>query len=78
LTKALNNNLIAGAVLDITKDEFAAPEDPLFHLSDVLLTPHIAAITSEAKYNSAMMAAEDIHRCLSGEAPFHEVKKQLF
>lgn len=52
LCKALNENLIAGAGLDVLEKEPMVPENPLFAIKDsrkLLITPHIAWATTEAR-----------------------------
>ena len=59
LNIALNNNLIAGAALDVYSKE-PAKENILFNNPKVLLTPHIAASTAEAQIIVAEMIANQI------------------
>lgn len=52
LYRALTENLIAGAGLDVLEKEPMSPENPLFKLKDsrkILITPHIAWATTEAR-----------------------------
>ena len=57
LNDALNGNLIAGAAVDVFSKE-PAKENVLFN--NVILTPHIAASTSEASIVVAEMVANQI------------------
>jgi len=59
LNEALNENLIAGAAVDVFSKE-PAKENILFNNSKVILTPHIAASTTEASIVVAEMAANQI------------------
>ena len=59
LNEALNANLIAGAAVDVFSKE-PAKENILFNNSKVILTPHIAASTTEASIVVAEMAANQI------------------
>jgi len=59
LNDALNENLIAGAAVDVFSKE-PAKENVLFNNSKVVLTPHIAASTSEASIVVAEMVANQI------------------
>ena len=59
LNDALNENLIAGAAVDVFSKE-PAKENVLFNNPKVVLTPHIAASTSEASIVVAEMAANQI------------------
>ena len=63
LNDALNENLISGAALDVYSKE-PAKENILFNNSKVILTPHIAASTSEASIIVAEMAANQISNFL--------------
>ena len=52
LAKALRENWIAGAGLDVLKEEPMAPDNPLFLIKDstkLIITPHIAWATVEAR-----------------------------
>lgn len=52
LCRALQENLIAGAALDVLEKEPMVPENPLFAIKDsrkLLITPHIAWATNEAR-----------------------------
>lgn len=52
LCKALEENLIAGAGLDVLEKEPMVPDNPLFSIKDsrkLLITPHIAWATTEAR-----------------------------
>ena len=59
LNDALNENLIAGAAIDVYSKE-PAKENILFKNPKVILTPHIAASTSEASIIVAEMVANQI------------------
>jgi len=59
LNAALNENLIAGAALDVYSQE-PAKENILFNNPKAILTPHIAASSSEASIVVAEMAANQI------------------
>lgn len=59
LNDALNENLIAGAAIDVFSKE-PAKENILFSNPKVILTPHIAASTTEASIVVAEMVANQI------------------
>jgi len=63
LNEALNENLIAGAAVDVFSKE-PAKENILFNNPKVILTPHIAASTTEASIIVAEMAANQISNFL--------------
>ena len=63
LNNALNENLIAGAALDVYSKE-PAKENILFNNPKAILTPHVAASTKEASIIVAEMAADQISNFL--------------
>ena len=63
LNDALNENLIAGVALDVYSKE-PAKENILFKNPKAILTPHIAASTTEASIVVAEMAANQISNFL--------------
>ncbi|RYG63482.1 3-phosphoglycerate dehydrogenase, partial [bacterium] len=69
LTQALQEKRIAGAALDVFEREPPSSNNPLFKLSNVIVTPHSAALTIEAMERMALHAAQGIHDVLSGRKP---------
>jgi D-3-phosphoglycerate dehydrogenase len=68
LADALASGQIAGAVLDAFVQEPLAPDHPLRHAPNTLLTPHIGASTAEAQRNVAVDACAAVRDALlSGE-----------
>jgi D-3-phosphoglycerate dehydrogenase len=69
LARALAENRLAGAGLDVFADE--PPKDsPLLKLGDkVLLAPHLGAQTTETVLRMGRMAAENVVQVLRGEKP---------
>jgi len=63
LNEALDENLIAGAAVDVFSKE-PAKENILFNNPKVILTPHIAASTTEASIVVAEMVANQISNFL--------------
>jgi len=72
LIKALENNVIEGAALDVFEFE---PEigEGLKKLKNVVLTPHIGNATFEARDAMAEMAATNIVKVLDGQEPSYVV-----
>ena len=56
LSEAIKNKTIKGAAIDVFADE-PAHDNILFGLDNVILTPHIAASTSESQIIVAEMVA---------------------
>ncbi|HWP51147.1 MAG TPA: hydroxyacid dehydrogenase [Clostridia bacterium] len=70
---AIRDGEIAGAGLDVNDPEPARPENPLFQLDGVILTPHCAGSTKEAMVRMVMDAATGIHEVLTGKEPTYKV-----
>ena len=78
LHDALSNNSIAGAGLDVFDVEPPAPENPLFGLDNVTLTPHIGTAARETREEIAMYAAKNIQRFLAGERPLNVFNPEVY
>ncbi|MBI2024282.1 D-glycerate dehydrogenase [Candidatus Giovannonibacteria bacterium] len=68
LADALRNKIIRGAAIDVFEHE-PAIEPELMKLENVILTPHIASATEEARDKMAVLAAENIIAALEGKRP---------
>jgi D-3-phosphoglycerate dehydrogenase / 2-oxoglutarate reductase len=73
LAAALDAGSLAGAALDSLRAEPPPPDHPLLHRDDVVITPHAAAQTAEARAAMARAATEDLLAVLEGEQPRHPV-----
>ncbi len=70
LANALNNNQIAAAGLDVIKVEPMLPDNPLLRIQDsakLIITPHIAWATVEARRRCIQEVYENIKAYLNGE-----------
>lgn len=67
LVAALKEGRIAGAGLDTMTTEPPGPDHPLYALPNVILTPHIAAVTTDAIVRMGTIAAANITAWLRGE-----------
>ena len=68
LIRALQENRIAGAALDVRQQE-PPGESPLATMDNVILTPHIAAFTRQAQHRVVACICADVAAVLRGEAP---------
>jgi D-3-phosphoglycerate dehydrogenase len=77
LIKALREKNIAGAALDVFEKEPLEKDSPLLELENVILTPHLAGMSSDALIASGKMIAESITLAFAGQTPQHVVNKDL-
>jgi len=73
LREAIEGGVIAGAALDVLSEEPPAASNQLVGLERVLVTPHIAGISSDMAAWSARLIVDDVMRYLEGGAPLHVV-----
>jgi len=73
LLRVLQQRKIAGAVIDVMSDEPPAKDHPFFKLDNLLLTPHLGAMTLEAAHRGEWGAAEEVVRVLQGGSPKYPV-----
>lgn len=70
LVYALKNHIIAGAALDVSKDEPCVITDELWSIREnLIVSPHNAGLTVETKIVMAMLAAEGAWDALNGKLP---------
>jgi gluconate 2-dehydrogenase len=69
LIKALQNQLILGAGLDVYETEPISKDNPLLDLKNVVTLPHIGSATTETREKMAILAAENLAKGLEGETP---------
>ena len=72
LAWALQQNLLAGAALDVYENEPAIHPD-LLRLENVLLVPHLASGTTETRTAMADLAVSNVLAVLEGRAPLTPV-----
>jgi Phosphoglycerate dehydrogenase and related dehydrogenases len=71
LIACLKNGKIAGAALDVFKQEPVAASHPLLQLPNVLLSPHVAGSTRESNERIATAAVQAVLDTLNGITPPH-------
>ncbi|HWB24760.1 MAG TPA: D-2-hydroxyacid dehydrogenase [Chitinophagaceae bacterium] len=67
LAYALNNDIIAGAGLDVLSVEPPLPGNPMFGAKNCLITPHIAWLSREARQRILDITALNIRAFLDGK-----------
>src|SRR5262245_38479845 len=78
LDRALREGWVAAAGLDDIEEEPAKvrdwrPDNPLFSLDNVVITPHAAYYSEEAISTVRHFAAEEVVRVLTGHVPLSPV-----
>ena len=71
LIGALDSGRLSGAGLDVTDPEPLDPDHPLLHRTDVIVTPHVASATPEARERMFSTAVRQALMVLDGQRPPH-------
>jgi D-3-phosphoglycerate dehydrogenase len=78
LVEVLQAGRIYGAGIDVYDPEPPAPDNPLFKLDRVVLSPHVASRTEEGRRLMGMTVVEDILRVLDGEKPKYMANPEVW
>jgi D-3-phosphoglycerate dehydrogenase len=78
LAQALRDKKIAGAGLDVWEKEPPPADHPLMKFDNVLVTPHLAGVTREARAKMGQIAAEQILDALDGKPVPRIVNPQVW
>jgi len=70
---ALRERRLAGAAVDVFVGEVPDMDNPLLHLSNIIVTPHTAAFTKESVERMSLFAAIGVDEVLSGKQPTNPV-----
>ena len=73
LARALHDQTIAGAALDVTDPEPLPPDHPLLDAPNLIVTPHIGSATRAAREQMAELAVENLLAALDGRPMPHQV-----
>lgn len=68
LVEALNNGIIAGAAIDVTKQEPLPENSPLWKAKNIIITPHRAAYGDQMRNKMCGLIERNIHHFLNDEA----------
>ena len=66
LIEALRSGKVGGAGLDVTDPEPVSPDNPMWAMPNVILTPHFAPTTHEAALNVSTIAAANVNAFFGG------------
>jgi D-3-phosphoglycerate dehydrogenase len=78
LERALAAKKIAGAGLDVWEKEPPAASHPLMKYDNVMVTPHIAGVTKEARVRMGQFAAEQMLDALDGRQVARIINPQVW
>jgi phosphoglycerate dehydrogenase-like enzyme len=67
LILALREQKIAGAALDVFPEEPLPPDNPLWKFPNVIITPHIAGISSHYDQRAVDLFVENLQHYLDGQ-----------
>jgi phosphoglycerate dehydrogenase-like enzyme len=73
LFEALTSGHLRGAGLDVFAREPVSKDDPLLELQNVVVTPHLAWLTTETLERSLSIISENCRRLRTGEPLLHRV-----
>jgi phosphoglycerate dehydrogenase-like enzyme len=76
LIAALQNGEFAAAGLDVFEEEPTPLDNPLLHMDNVVVTPHLAGSTQERVDRALVFSFENARRVLNGEKPQNAVDIQ--
>jgi D-3-phosphoglycerate dehydrogenase len=77
LSRALKENRIAGAAIDVYDKEPPDPNFELFKLENALLSPHLSWYSEEANWSMREKVMEDFVRFIEGRPPRFLINKEL-
>lgn len=78
LARALAGKAIAGAALDVFAAEPLPQAHPFLTLDNVILTPHVAALTQESTEKMSVGTAERLLQLMRGERPAHLANPEVW
>ncbi len=76
LIRALQDGQIAAAGIDVFEEEPTPLDNPLLHMENVVVTPHLAGSTQERVDRALVFSFENARRVLNGEKPLNVVELQ--
>lgn len=77
LVAALQTRRIGGVALDVTEPEPLPAHSPLWQLDNVLITPHIAGLSTHYDERAVELFCENLRRYLAGAPLLNQVQREL-
>jgi D-3-phosphoglycerate dehydrogenase len=78
LVEALQAERLGGAGLDVYDPQPPSTANPLLHMDQVVLTPHVASFTHEGRRRMGLTVVEDVLRVLRGQRPQHLANPEVW
>lgn len=78
LADALRRRTIVGAAVDVFAAQPLAPDHPFRDLDDMILTPHVAALTRESSVAMSVGTAHQLLQLMRSERPDHLVNAEVW
>jgi D-3-phosphoglycerate dehydrogenase len=78
LVEALSSGRLAGAGLDVFDPEPPSPANPLLQMENVVVTPHAASYTDDARRGMGLAAVEQVLAVLHGRRPKNLVNPDVW
>ncbi len=76
LIYALQNNLLGGAGLDVTPEEPLPPDNPLWDMPNVIITPHVAGGSPIRMDRTVTLFCDNLERFLVGKQLLSVIDKR--
>lgn len=76
LREALRAGRLAGAALDVADPEPLPPESPLWQLDNLIISPHLSAVSERLWHRQAALLLENLERFFAGRELLNVVDKQ--
>ena len=78
LARALKDERLAGAALDVWEQEPVTADNPLLKMDNVIATSHAAYFSSPAVAQVPRRCGEEVARVLTGHRPLHVVNPEVY
>jgi D-3-phosphoglycerate dehydrogenase len=78
LVEALESGRLGGAGLDTFTEEPPGPDHPLYERDEVILTPHVGGVTTDALARMSQRAAANVRTVYEGGLPESTVNREAF
>jgi phosphoglycerate dehydrogenase-like enzyme len=77
LVRALKGGLLAGAIIDVFEQEPIPPDNPLWSLPNVMMSPHVSGHSRHYEARAAMILEENLRRYIAGAPLLNVIDREL-